>query len=168
MAAYGHQSLCRTGTPEAQGKTDYLLTVVSSLNRWQASTLGLSMVWQWLHGSLQLHQSAMREVGAGPACPLCMAACDALHSKASIFSTCPARRPICVKRQTWVTQVLSTATEEELSYMLLHINCPALVEVADGAIMQLLTSPQHRLPDLTTLARCLIRPCTACAGCTDS
>ena len=51
------------GTPEAQGKAEYLTAVVSSLNRWQASTLGLSSVYQWLHGSLQLHQNAIREVG---------------------------------------------------------------------------------------------------------
>ena len=45
--------------------------MVSGLNKWQASTLGLATVYQWLNGSLQLHQRAMREVRAssGSCCP---------------------------------------------------------------------------------------------------
>ena len=61
-------------------------------------------------------------------------------------------------------QVLSTATVDELNYMLLYTSCPALLEVADGAIMQLLTSPLHRLPDLTTLARCDLQKSVAQKG----
>ena len=67
-------------------------------------------------------------------------------------------------------QVLSTATADELNYMLLSTSCPALVEVADGAIMQLLTSPRHRLYDLSVVTRCaLVRPAAggqlcACLG----
>ena len=58
----------------------------------------------------------------------------------------PDRRLACL-------QVLSSATADELNYMLLHTNCPALVEVADGAIMQLLTSPRSRLYELSVMAR---------------
>ena len=61
-------------------------------------------------------------------------------------------------------QVLSSATVDELNYMLLHTSCPALVEVADGAIMQLLTSPLHRLPDVSTMARYFVC-CAMCCTC---
>ena len=57
-------TLVHTGTPEARGKAEWLTTVVSGLNKWQASTLGLATVYQWLQGSLQLHQRAMWEVTA--------------------------------------------------------------------------------------------------------
>ena len=49
--------------------------------------------------------------------------------------------------------MLSGLNHSDLNYVLVHINTAALFEVAGRHTMELLTSPQQRLPDLTTLTR---------------
>lgn len=56
-----------------------------------------------------------------------------------------------------LSQVLSSSHPDDLNYMLLHINCAALLEVADAAVMPLLVS-QQRLRHLSALSRCLPWP----------
>ena len=145
---------------------------MSGLNKWQASTLGLATVYQWLQGSLQLHQRAMREVTARqpphvpdeccvslanvPPGPLCQpAAHRLLHCRVPQckLSEPPAWAKLIQRQCSACLQVLSSATPDELNFMLLNTSCPALVEVADGAIMQLLTSPRHRLYELSVVTR---------------
>lgn len=46
----------------------------------------------------------------------------------------------------------------DLNYVLVHINTAALVEVAGRHTMELLTSPQQRLPELRIVTRCAAPP----------
>ena len=50
-------------------------------------------------------------------------------------------------------QVLSGLNSNDLNYVLVHINTAALFEVAGQHTMEMLTSPQQRLPEITTLTR---------------
>ena len=50
-------------------------------------------------------------------------------------------------------QVLSGLNQLDLNYVLVHINTAALFEVAGQHTMEMLMSPQHRLPEISTLTR---------------
>jgi hypothetical protein len=50
-------------------------------------------------------------------------------------------------------QVLNSADEEELNYVLCTVNCAMLVEVAKVETMDMLTAPEHRLHELTLMTR---------------
>lgn len=50
-------------------------------------------------------------------------------------------------------QVLNSADEEELNFVLCTVNCAMLVEVAKVETMDMLTAPEHRLHELTLMAR---------------
>ena len=50
-------------------------------------------------------------------------------------------------------QVLSGLNQVDLNYVLVHINTAALFEVAGQHTMEILMSPQQRLPQTTTLSR---------------
>ena len=50
-------------------------------------------------------------------------------------------------------QVFKEADRVELSQALLHTNCAAMLDMAGSEILQFLSSPSHRLPDLSTIAR---------------
>ena len=50
-------------------------------------------------------------------------------------------------------QVLNSADEEELNYILCTVNCAMLVEVAKVETMDMLTAPEHRLHELTLMTR---------------
>lgn len=50
-------------------------------------------------------------------------------------------------------QVLGGLNQLDLNYVLVHINTAALFEVAGQHTMEMLMSPQHRLPEITTLSR---------------
>lgn len=48
---------------------------------------------------------------------------------------------------------MSSATSEEVNFILLNINCAAFVEVCGPNTLDMLTEPEQRLPELTVLAR---------------
>ena len=52
-----------------------------------------------------------------------------------------------------MAQVFKEADKGELSQALLHTNCAAMLDMAGLEVLQLLTSPSQRLPDLSTIAR---------------
>ena len=62
------------GTPEAQGKAELLMAVISSMNRWQGYTVGASRMVSHVAGSLSKHRKIIHEVRGKP-----LAACSALH-----------------------------------------------------------------------------------------
>lgn len=97
------------GTPEAEGKAEYLTSVIDTINEWQGSTIGLAKLFSLARGKLQRHRHGIREV-------------------------------------------LSSSNADDLNYILLHVNCAALLEVADAAIMPLLVS-KPRLRQLSTLSK---------------
>ena len=55
-------------------------------------------------------------------------------------------------------QVIGGLNQLDLNYVLVHINTAALFEVAGQHTMEMLMSPQQRLPEITTLTRCFPRP----------
>ena len=50
-------------------------------------------------------------------------------------------------------QVFKEADRGELSQALLHTNCAAMLDMAGPEVLQCLSSPHHRLLDLSTIAR---------------
>ena len=48
---------------------------------------------------------------------------------------------------------MSSATSEEVNFILLNINCAAFVEVCGPSTLDMLTEPEQRLAELTVLAR---------------
>ena len=60
------------GSPEAQGKAELLMAVISSINRWQGYTVGASRAISHVAGSLSKHRRIIHEA-SGPA------AWDTLH-----------------------------------------------------------------------------------------
>ena len=50
-------------------------------------------------------------------------------------------------------QVFKEAERGELSQALLHINCAAMLDMAGPEVLQLLTAPSLRLPEISTIAR---------------
>lgn len=53
-------------------------------------------------------------------------------------------------------QILSGCSSRDLNYVLLNITTAALVEVAGHHTMEMLTSPQQRLPELRVVTRCAL------------
>lgn len=51
-----------TGSPEAQGKAELLMAVISSINKWQGYTVGASRVVSHVAGSLSKHRRIIHEV----------------------------------------------------------------------------------------------------------
>lgn len=51
-----------TGSPEAQGKTELLMAVISSINKWQGYTIGASRMVSHVAGSLSKHRRIIHEV----------------------------------------------------------------------------------------------------------
>ncbi|KAK9909002.1 hypothetical protein WJX75_005921 [Coccomyxa subellipsoidea] len=99
-----------TGSPEAQGKAELLMAVISSINKWQGYTVGASRVVSHVAGSLSKHRRIIHEIVSG---------CSTM----------------------------------DLNYVLLNINTAALVEVSGRHTMEMLTSPQQRLPELRIVTR---------------
>ncbi|BDA41955.1 hypothetical protein COCOBI_02-7530 [Coccomyxa sp. Obi] len=99
-----------TGSPEAQGKAELLMAVISSINKWQGYTVGASRVVSHVAGSLSKHRKIIHEV-------------------------------------------LSGCSTMDLNYVLLNVNTAALVEVSGRHTMEMLTSPQQRLPELRIVTR---------------
>ena len=62
------------GTPEAQGKAELLMAVISSMNRWQGYTVGASRMVSHVAGSLSKHRKIIHEVRS-----TWWHACRALH-----------------------------------------------------------------------------------------
>ena len=94
-----------------------------------------------------------------------VALCNSVQAVARLRS-CSASRTERLSKALWcgpgcgapigpdaAAQVLSGLNHSDLNYVLVHINTAALFEVAGRHTMELLTSPQQRLPDLTTLTR---------------
>ena len=52
------------GSPEAEGKAEYLTTVIDTINQWQGSTIGLAKFFSLARGKLQRHRNGIREVAA--------------------------------------------------------------------------------------------------------
>lgn len=52
----------RAGTPEAQGKAELLMAVISSINKWQGYTVGASRPVLYVAGSLSKHRKIIHEV----------------------------------------------------------------------------------------------------------
>ena len=50
------------GTPEAQGKAELLMAVISSINKWQGYTVGASRPVLYVAGSLSKHRKIIHEV----------------------------------------------------------------------------------------------------------
>lgn len=50
------------GTPEAEGKAEYLTSVIDTINEWQGSTIGLAKLFSLARGKLQRHRHGIREV----------------------------------------------------------------------------------------------------------
>ena len=69
------------GTPEAQGKAELLMAVISSMNKWQGYTVGASRMVSHVAGSLSKHRKIIHEVRSralylrralhSPMCHLC-------------------------------------------------------------------------------------------------
>ncbi|KAK9804158.1 hypothetical protein WJX73_006372 [Symbiochloris irregularis] len=99
------------GTPEAQGKAEYLTSVIHTANEWQGSTIGIAKFFSLARGRLQRHRNSIREV-------------------------------------------LKSSHPTDLNYMLLHVNCAALLEIADATVLPVLTSPNclHHLSVITRAA----------------
>jgi hypothetical protein len=53
-----------TGSPEAQGKAELLMAVVSSINKWQGYTIGASRMVSHVAGSLSKHRRIIYEVAS--------------------------------------------------------------------------------------------------------
>lgn len=51
-----------TGSPEAQGKAELLMAVISSINKWQGYTIGASRMVSHVAGSLSKHRRIIHEV----------------------------------------------------------------------------------------------------------
>lgn len=56
----------RAGTPEAQGKAELLMAVISSINKWQGYTVGASRPVLYVAGSLSKHRKIIHEVIFSP------------------------------------------------------------------------------------------------------
>ena len=54
------------GSPEAQGKAELLMAVISSINKWQGYTVGASRVVSHVAGSLSKHRRIIHEVRPFP------------------------------------------------------------------------------------------------------
>lgn len=54
------------GSPEAQGKAELLMAVISSINKWQGYTVGASRVVSHVAGSLSKHRRIIHEVRLTP------------------------------------------------------------------------------------------------------
>ena len=50
------------GSPEAEGKAEYLTSVIETINKWQGSTIGLAKFFSLARGKLQRHRNGIREV----------------------------------------------------------------------------------------------------------
>ena len=68
---------CPAGTPEAQGKAELLMAVISSMNKWQGYTVGASRMVSHVAGSLSKHRKIIHEVRSKP-----LHICRALHPPA--------------------------------------------------------------------------------------
>ena len=67
-----------------------------------------------------------------------------------MHTLCAARRH---SSSVCAVQIMSSATSEEVNFILLNINCAAFVEVCGPSTLDMLTEPEQRLPELTVLAR---------------
>jgi len=72
-----------------------------------------------------------------------------------MWSAAAVLSPLLILAQRAVPQVLSACSTMDLNYVLLNVNTAALVEVSGRHTMEMLTSPQQRLPELRIVTRCL-------------
>ncbi len=126
------------------------MAVISSINKWQGYTVGASRPVLYVAGSLSKHRKIIHEVISPTPC----------HSRQEVDGACSSHtmgRSQCCKDRTEClnihVQVLSGLNQLDLNYVLVHINTAALFEVAGQHTMEMLMSPQHRLPEVTTLSR---------------
>ena len=62
-------SVCCIGTPEAQGKADYVSSIVAEINHRKGFTAGLSQVVARAFGALGKRRAALHQVRAGVCMP---------------------------------------------------------------------------------------------------
>lgn len=59
------QTVCQfAGSPEAEGKAEYIMAVIETINQWQGTTIGLAKFFSLARGKLQRHRIGIREVHA--------------------------------------------------------------------------------------------------------
>ena len=59
-----HFTICCAGTPEAQGKADYVSSIVAEINHRKGFTAGMSQVLARAFGALSKRRAALHQVGA--------------------------------------------------------------------------------------------------------